>query len=240
MSSMPRRVTVADVMTADVHTATLITPFKVLVRLIEENHVAAIPIVHGDRIVVGMVSESDLMVKERRQELESTDDFIHLGRRRRQREIAQGTVAADVMNSPPVTVAAEATLAEAARIMQEKNVHRLIVVDSDGLMVGIVSRSDLLRVYLRTDEELRAAIVGQVIPSALMPGSALPDVDVSLSVVTLSGEVDRKSDVEIMARVIEELDGVVAVVDRLTYRFDDENAAVAAPVAPRETGRVYW
>ena len=110
MSSMPSRVTVADVMTADVHTATLITPFKVLVRLIEENHVAAIPIVHGDRIVVGMVSESDLMVKERRHELESTDDFIHLGRRRRQREIAQGTVAADLMSSPPVTVAVNVTV----------------------------------------------------------------------------------------------------------------------------------
>ena len=136
--------TVADVMTTDVQTATLVTPFKALVRLIEGNHVGAIPIVHEDRIVVGIVSESDLTVNGRRLEIESTDNFTRLRWRRRQHDIAQGTVAADVMGSTPVIVVREATLAKATRIMQEKDVQRLIVVDGEGRMVGVVSRSDLL------------------------------------------------------------------------------------------------
>ena len=96
-------------MTTHVHVATPQAQFKVLVRLIEDNKVSAIPIVDQQGIPVGIVSEADLLLKERRHELESGNDMLHLRRRRQERAKAEGTVASDVMTSPAITVPADAS-----------------------------------------------------------------------------------------------------------------------------------
>jgi CBS domain-containing protein len=226
MNTLPRHRTVSDVMTSQVHVADPLAPFKLLVRLIEENRVSAIPIVDQTGVPVGIVSESDLLLKERRLELESSRDLLHPQKRRHEREKAAGTVASDVMTSPAITVTSGTSLSDAARLMQETNVRRLVVVDERGRIAGIVSRSDLLQVYLRSDEELREEIAGKLIP-LLMPSDDAIKVDVSWNIATLSGEVERKSDAEILTRLTKELDGVVAVVDQLSYRWDD---TVVAPI----------
>jgi CBS domain-containing protein len=120
---------VADVMTTRVHTASPLTPFKLLMRLIVENRVSAIPIVDQQGMPVGVVSESDLLLK------------------------VGGSVASDVMTSPAITVALHTGVSEAASSMREKNVRRLVVVDQRGRIAGIVSRSDLLRALLQSTEE---------------------------------------------------------------------------------------
>lgn len=218
---IPRRRTVADVMTTQVHVASPMTPFKLLVRLIEENRISAIPIVDRAGLPVGVVSESDLLLKERRAELESATNLVHLRRRRSDRAKAEGLVASDLMSIPPITVTADTTLAQAARTMQERNVRRLIVVDARGRIAGILSRSDLLQVFLRSDEDLRDEIVDGVIPAILIAETDTISVEVRSNVVTLSGQVDRKSDADILARVTRDLDGVVGVVNQLSYRWDD-------------------
>jgi CBS domain-containing protein len=225
---LPRHRTVSDVMTCRVHVANALAPFKHLVRLIEENRVSAIPIVDEQGFPIGIVSESDLLLKERRNELQSSDDLLHLQKRRRERAKSEGTVASEVMTSPPITVASDTSLSEAARLMQEKEVRRLVVVDERGRIAGIVSRSDLLQVFLRTDEELHDEIAGTLIPSLLLSSPERVGVAVRLNIVTLSGEVDRKSDALILTRQTRDLDGVVGVVDRMNYRWDD-TAVVAAP-----------
>ncbi len=144
--------TVADVMTSRVHVARPQTPFKRLVQLIEENKISAIPIVDDRGFPVGIVSESDLLLKERRQELESEPSLLHPLRRREQRAQAKGVVASEIMTAPPITVRSDTALQAAARLMQERNVRRLVVVDERDKIAGIVSRSDLLRVFLRTYE----------------------------------------------------------------------------------------
>jgi CBS domain-containing protein len=227
MKGLPRHQVVSNVMTRRVHVSGPLTPFKHLVRLIEENRVSAIPIVDRQGIPIGIVSESDLLLKERRHELETAGDLLHLQKRRRQRAKADGTVASQVMTSPAITVASNTSLSQAARLMQEKNIRRLVVVDERGRIAGVVSRSDLLQVFLRTDEELREEIAGTLIPALLLSSSEDVGVQVRLNVVTLSGDVDRKSDVEILTRLTRELDGVVNVVDKLSYRWDD---TVATPV----------
>jgi len=216
-----RRRTVADVMTTQVHVAGLQTPFKLLVRLIEENKVSAIPIVDLEGVPVGIVSESDLLLKERRQELESRIDLLHPQRLRAERAKAEGLVASQLMTSPPLTVGANASLTQAARLMQQKNVRRLVVVDERGKVTGIVSRSDLLQVFLRADEDLREEIVGILIPSVLLTQDDAIDVDVRYNVVTLRGTVDRRSDAKLVVRRCRELDGAVDVIDELRYRWDD-------------------
>jgi len=219
--AIPRHRTVSDVMTRRVHVATPSTQFKVLVRLIEDNRVSAIPIVDSQGTPVGVVSESDLLFKERRQELTDEHGLLHPRKHRRELDKARGVVAAEIMTSPPVTVGWNTPLTQAARLMQERGVRRLIVVDGRGRIAGVVSRSDLLQVFLRTDEELQEEIATKLIPAILLwPPSSLK-VDVTWNVVTLSGEVDRKSDAEILTRVTRRVDGVVDVIDRLTYRWDD-------------------
>lgn len=231
---MPRRRTVADVMTTSVHIAGPQTPFKLLVRLIEENRVSAIPIVDQQGMPVGIVSEADLLLKERRSELEH-QDLVHARKRYEQRTKADGVVASELMTSPPITVPANATLPEAARLMQERNVRRLVVVDGNGRIAGIVSRSDLLQVFLRTDEELRREVKDVLIPALLLESTDGIRVDVRWNVVTLSGEVDRLSDARILSRMAGDIDGVVSVIDHLTYRWDDSNV----PAGPAGIDRGY-
>jgi CBS domain-containing protein len=237
MNALPRRRTVSDVMTSHVHVASPLAPFKLLVRLIEENRVSAIPIVDQQGVPIGIVSETDLLLKERRHELESSNDLLHLNKRRRERAKAAGTVASEVMTAPPITVAFDTSLSEAARHMQEKNVRRLVVVDQRGRIAGIVTRSDLLQVFLRTDEELRDEIVLSLIPAVLLAQDDAVGVAVSWNIVTLSGEVDRKSDAELLTRAASELDGVVGVVDGLSYRWDDTESAPVRPIAFERTFR---
>jgi CBS domain-containing protein len=223
-ASLPRHKTVSDVMTRRVHVANAVTPFKLLVRLIEENHVSAIPIVDQQGVPIGLVSESDLLLKERRHELDSKRDLVHPIKRLQDTAKADGLVALELMTSPVITIESNAGLSEAARRMQERNLRRLVVVDSRGRIAGIVTRSDLLQVFLRTDEELRAEVQDQLIPAVLIDQSRPIGVDVRWNVVTLSGVVDRKSDASILTRLTRELDGVVEVIDQLRYEWDDADA----------------
>jgi len=210
-------------MTAHVHVATPSTPFKVLVRLLQENRISAVPIVDQHGMPVGVVSESDLLLKERLAELADEDRPRHLWRGRHEHEKARGVIAAELMTSPAITIGLDARLAEAARVMQERNVRRLIVVDGRGRIAGIATRSDLLQIFLRTDADLRNELAGRIIP-AVMPGeSDSVQVSVESNIVTLTGEVNRRSDVEILGRLARDVDGVVDVVNNLTYRWDDAN-----------------
>jgi CBS domain-containing protein len=226
-------------MTSQVHVARPLTPFKVLVQLIEDNRISAVPIVDEQGIPVGIVSESDLLLKERREELQAEMNLLHPRLRREQRAKADGVVAAEIMTAPPITIRSDTTLPQAARKMQERNVRRLVVVDERGKIEGIVSRSDLLQVFLRTDGELRDDIVSTIIPELLLPDSETINVRVHWNVVTLSGVVDRKSDVGILTRLTRQLDGVVDVVNQLTYRWDDTTAAPTAAVPVERSFRAF-
>jgi CBS domain-containing protein len=221
VSVLLRHRTVADVMTARVHVASPLTPFKLLVRLIEENRISAVPIVDNHGVPVGLVSESDLLMKERRHELGTEGGPLHSWRNRPERAKADGVLAQDLMTSPAITVPTHALITDAARVMHERNVRRLVVIDDRGRIAGIVSRSDLLQVFLRTDEDLREEVVERLIPAILPTDGASVNVDVRSNVITLSGEVDRRSDAEILTRMSREVDGVVDVVNLLRYRWDD-------------------
>lgn len=220
MSSLPRHRTVADVMTRHVHVAGPQTPFKLLVRLIEENRISAVPIVDQNGAPIGVVSESDLLLKERRSDFDERD-LLHGRRRRELRAKADGLLASDLMTAPPITVPVTIGLAQAARLMQERSVRRLIVVDERGKIAGIVSRSDLLQVFLRADEDLRHEVTDVLIPALMLESPRNLEVEVRWNVVTLEGELDRKSDVDILTRMTAGLDGVVGVVDHLTFRWND-------------------
>jgi CBS domain-containing protein len=125
------------------------------------------------------------------------------------------------MTEPPVTVHADDTIAEAARTMAQHRVERLPVLDEEERLVGIVTRRDLLQVFLRPDAEIRAEVVEEVLVRALWLAPRSIDVSVVEGVVTLAGAMERKSETEIAVSMTRQVDGVVAVVDKLTFRLDD-------------------
>lgn len=130
--------TVLEVMTRRVHIANANTPITLLTRLINENGVGAIPIVDQLGIPIGIVSELNVLVHE----LRSVRDVIDSGTPRPSRP-KTGGIASAIMTSPPNTVRSDASLIDAERVMNERGVGRLIVVDDGGRIAGILTRGDL-------------------------------------------------------------------------------------------------
>jgi CBS domain-containing protein len=213
---------VRDVMSTSVVTVAPDLGYKQIVDLLVEFGVSAVPVVDGERRVLGVVSEADLLHKV---EFNGADVHARLFERRRQRlakEKATGETAESLMTAPAVTIAASAGLPEAARIMEHRNVKRLPVLDDGGKLIGIVARRDLLRRYLREDEAIRRDITESVLRGIMWIDPVEVDVAVAGGHVTLGGKIDRRSSAQIAVRLIRAVDGVVGVTDDdLTWGFDD-------------------
>jgi CBS domain-containing protein len=130
--------TVRDVMTTSVITVRGDTPFKELAAVLARSRVSGFPVVDQAGKVIGVVPETDLVIKE-------ADQAGHPGsfaglRRSRDREKAAGVTAAQVMTSPPVTIGPDEPVQHAAFLMYDRAVSRLPVVDEAGHLVGIVSQ----------------------------------------------------------------------------------------------------
>jgi CBS domain-containing protein len=210
--------TVADVMTRDVVSIGLFTGYKEIVKLLESHRISAVPVVDDHR-VVGIVSEADLLFKEEGVRTRLAH-LVESGRHRERRVKAEGATAEELMTSPAVTIFPEAYLPEAARLMDAHSVKRLPVVDGDKL-VGICSRADILKVFLESDQAIRQRVIDGIVVGWmwLEPGSV--DVAVADGVVTLTGELERRSEAEILVRLTSTLESVVHVTDQLTWRLDD-------------------
>ncbi len=222
------RRTVADVMTREVVVAEPTTPFKEIVRRLREARVSALPVLDDDGRLVGIVSEADLILKED-PELDEGAHLFESRHRRLDRQKAAGLLAREVMSTPVVTIGPDASLPEAARLMHRKQVKRLPVVDEEGRLVGIVSRSDLLTVFLRDDAEIAREVREDVIRRTLWIDPSTVSVHVRDGVVRLEGQLERRSLIPVLERLVAVVEGVVTVEQRLTYEVDD---TVSAPEIP--------
>lgn len=202
--------TVSDVMTHTVVAVGSEAPFKEIVELLDQWKVSALPVLAGEGRVVGVVSEADLLPKEEvRDGGQAVNDL-------RTRLKASALTAGEVMSTPAVTVHADASLAEAARVMARRHVKRLPVVDGVGMLQGVVSRSDLLKVFLRSDAEIGAEIRDHVLTH--LPVTDGLEVSVTDGVVTLSGSMPERGLVPVVARAVTAVEGVVDVQLDLTHR----------------------
>jgi len=217
----PVKTTVADLMTTEVVSVDETAGFKQMVELIEKHRVSALPVIDAQRRVIGVVSEADLLLKEDEVDLREHHVF-ETPRRRQEREKAGGTTARELMSSPAVTIGSEASIRAAAKLMHDRGVKRLPVVDGEGRLVGVISRGDVLRVFLHSDEEIRREIVDAVIQRIMLLDAPGLVISVADGLVTATGEVDRKSDAEILTRLSAAVAGVVAVESHIRYRYDDQ------------------
>ncbi|MEU3246202.1 MULTISPECIES: CBS domain-containing protein [unclassified Streptomyces] len=216
MDSSPHRV--SDVMTHAVLAIGRKVLFKDIVERMEQWRVSALPVLVGDGRVIGVVSEADLLLKEEFRD--SDPDFTQL---RRMPDLAKaGAVSAEeLMSSPAVTIHGDATLAEAARIMALRHVKRLPVVNAEGVLEGVVSRGDLLKVFLRPDndlaDEIRRDIVDVLFPAPVEP----VHIVVSDGVATLTGRIGDAARIPLAERLVRGVEGVVGVDCRLTAADSD-------------------
>ena len=211
---------VGDVMTRQVATVAEDTPFKELAAMMTSRHVSALPVTTPDNHVTGLVSEADLLPKEEVKDDPGARRLPWL-RRWATRARSQGRTARDVMTYPVITISPGATVVEAARAMDRSHVRRLPVVEPGGRLAGIVSRGDLLRVFVRPDQEIEDEIRREVFGEYLQANPSLVEVSVREGVVTLAGEVERKSMIRPAVQLANSVDGVVDVTDRLWFAEDD-------------------
>jgi len=208
---------VSDVMTRDVVTVEEDTPLKDVAELLLEHDISGVPVVYEGR-VVGVVSETDILYKERGPEGEPRGTISWLldaPDASFRRKLAART-AGEAMSSPPVTIRPTRPLAQAAAMMLEHRVNRLPVVQGDRL-VGLVTRTNMVRAFARSDEEIEQAIREDVFLGTLWQSSDGVVVDVSGGEVVLRGEVQSEAQADAIRTFASRVPGVVAVESYLAW-----------------------
>lgn len=206
---------VRDIMTADVVTVGPEDSLKDVASILFALGISGLPVCDGDRRVLGVISEADILHKE----LDPKD--------RRGLAKASARTAGEAMSAPPITISRHAAVTEAARLMTLHRIKRLPVVNGTTL-VGIVTRADLVRAFVRSDEEIERELLDDVVVRAL----CLDPNDVRASVeggnVRLAGTVLARTDALLLERLALRVPGVVSVESDIDWRVDD---------MPSRTGR---
>ncbi len=214
---------VKDVMTTQVVAVRRGATFKEMAATLRRFRVSAFPVVDENEKVIGIVSEADMLAKEALANHGLVDGLRH----HKEIQKAEGVTAGDLMTHPAVTVRPEDSVGHAARLMFSLRIKRLPVVNAGGELVGLISRTDLLAVYDRPDEQIRAEIESLILHEFLEDPRQFA-ATVKDGVVTLQGSPETAALGHDIVRKVRHVPGVVAVRDRLSY--PDEYPVVAAPL----------
>jgi CBS domain-containing protein len=225
---------VADVMTKEVVTAGLTTPYKSVVEMLIEHAISAVPVVDEHGRLVGLVSEADLVDKEaygdRPRRLATVLHDAVFGPSSEVVRRAAALTASGLMSERPATARPGEDVAKVARRMLELRLKRLPVVDEKGGLIGIVSRRDLLRAFTRTDVEINASIRELLASPLHAPDDVfIVRVEVQDGLVKLWGTVERPSDVGVVEGVVRRVPGVVGVDARLEARSPEPERVPVVP-----------
>ena len=216
---------IRDLMTKDVLTIGPEAPIKDVARILTEHRISGLPVCSIERHVLGVVSEADILYREYDPKegqlrgplgwlVDGVPDYAGYSK-------AKALTAGDAMTSPAVTIPPYETVAGAARLMTERRVNRLPVVQH-GVLVGIVTRADLVRAFTRTDAELEREIREDLLRRTLWIDEGSVQVAVASGTATLTGGLQKRSDVELLERLVEGVPGVTAVRSSVAWRFDDK------------------
>jgi len=217
---MTVRARVKDVMTTRVIAVRADASYADLAAMLREHRVSGFPVVDADGVVVGVVSESDLLARQEAP-----------GPRRKRASTAELT-AADLMSWPPATIGPDETVRHAARLMYARKLRRLPVVDQRGRLLGLVTRADLLSAFTRPDDEIRREVTQDVIADGFFTDPGRLTVTVKDGVVTLAGSPGSVILGRNIADQARHVEGVIAVRDRFTYPAPASHSASPAASDP--------
>lgn len=212
---------VAEIMTTKVLTVSPSTPLKDAAELMLEHRISGLPVVSTNGQVLGVVSETDILFKERLRDVRrSLFSYRNAGGEDAALKLGARTVGA-AMTMPSVTIEADRPVAEAATLMLERGVNRLPVTDTEGRLVGLVSRSDLVRAFIRTDQEIARELREETILNDLWLDPDRFEVTVERGEVFIKGEVEAQHDAELLRRWAAQVPGVVTVDAEITIASAD-------------------
>lgn len=209
---------VSDLMTTEVVTTTPTASLKEVARALVEHGITGMPVCDDAGEVVGVISEGDILYKEGGPSerhhgplgwlLDTTPDW--------ELEKAHARTAGEAMTAPAITVTPIESAARAARLMTENGVNRLPVVAMNGRLVGILTRTDLIRAFLRTDEEIAAEIRDDVLERVLWADPGSIEIVVRDGEVDLSGRLQNETEVQVLEKLVTKIPGVVTLRSTVT------------------------
>lgn len=213
---------VQDLMTRNVLTVRSSTPLKDAAALLAEHRISGLPVVDGERRVLGVLSEGDILFKESgtREHQGFFDRLLAVPPTGNELKLAARTVG-EAMSAPALTIGPRRPVTQAATMMIEEGVNRLPVIDDEERLIGIITRADLVRAFVRSDAEVEQEIRDDVIRRTLWIEPDTIHIEVADGEVRLSGEVQTKSDAELIPAFVQRVPGVVGVLSKLRWR--DEN-----------------
>jgi CBS domain-containing protein len=224
---------VQDVMTRSVISVRPDTPLREVARVLDEHRISGVPVVDEAGTLLGVVSEADFLVEAqggpavvRRSPIARL--FGRDGDARSPGDRHFASTASELMTSPVITIGPDELIADAAALMTKERINRLPVVE-EGKLVGIVTRADLVRSYVRTDAQLADSIREDVLVRTLWLDPEAFEVGVADGVATISGAVDRRSSAEMIARTAVLVPGVRDVVSHVTWTIDDSELKSGTP-----------
>jgi CBS domain-containing protein len=229
---------IGELMTRDPIAVGPETPLKDVAAILLEHRISGVPVI-GERLeVLGVVSEADIVAKEVGPDPRDRRLIAWLlGGRYVDRQKVEARTAAEAMESPAITVAAGETVAEAARLMTDLGIKRLPVVDGEGTLIGIVTRTDLVRAFTRSDEEIEREIREMLLVTLWLDEPGLK-LRVERGEVRLAGKMRRRSDAELLTHLTQRVPGVVRVSSTLRWDWDDGHPAkVRRTRVPAGSGR---
>lgn len=220
---------VREMMTTDVIGIAPDAPLKKAAIRMMAADISGLVVVDDDGALVGVISEGDFI---------KTEAGRHANKRARLLKWLVPDEAfpdsdrkvSDIMTNDVITVTADADHVEAARIMGHAGVKRLPVVDEDGDLVGLVSRSDIVRAFARLDTDIVNEIRDRIMRKVLWIDAKRVEIVCQDGNVSLSGELETKSDAELLVSLTERLVGVVSVHDHLSWEIDNTTVEMIPPV----------
>jgi len=214
---------VKDVMTNEVVSVRETAEYKEIVAAMRKLHISALPVLDEEDRLVGVVSEADLLLKEVGQG--ALGGYLISTGRRGERAKAAGFTAAELMSSPALTIGPDDSVSGAARLMHDRHVKRLPVVDDEGRVVGILSRVDVLSVFARPDGEIRDEVIKNIQGDFAFAPNQI-NVTVRSGVVTVSGQVESLAVARDLINALKHAEGVVGARSRLSYPPPDPSEGI--------------
>jgi CBS domain-containing protein len=213
---------VKDLMTTNVLTVRPSTPLKEAAALLAERRISGLPVVDDEARVLGVLSEGDILYKETgaKDKPGLIDRLLSVPPTGLDLKLAAKTVG-EAMSAPALTIGPRRPVTEAALVMIEEGVNRLPVIDDEERLIGIITRADLVRAFVRSDAEIAEEIRDDVFRRTLWLEPDTLQIEVSRGEVRLSGEVETRTDAELIPTFVQRVPGVVGVLSKLRWR--DEN-----------------
>ena len=218
---------VSELMTTDVVTTTPATTLRDAARTLVARNISGMPVCDESGSLLGVISEGDILYKERGRSEPRSGVLGWLLDEHPEWELekTRATTVSEAMTSPPITTSPIASVAEAARLMTEAGVNRLPVVTlGDGRLVGILTRTDLIRAFVRPDHLVATEIRDDVLRRVLWLSPGTVEVDVSDGEVALTGALETEAEAEVLEKLVAKVPGVVAVHSTVAVRAERATA----------------